>query len=241
MVTDYAGRIELTDPQGELGLELELPHLLLRHNIPRYRRNASGSDSFAGFALEVRSLALDELHRDSDRDGLTDIAERMLQTDPRSRDSDSDGRADAADPTPNVDPAQMGVVERGVARALHYYFTEVDPERGQLQRERLPLSTKFIVTYCEPSGAFGLDELPCGPVAFSCGGDYGICLWTKEQVQHYAAALPYFSGDSVSVSSLTPRPDHPDEVSLWIEHTCILLRQVDGEYQPYETGGRMLF
>jgi hypothetical protein len=59
----------------------------------RYRREE------AGLYLD---MPLAVLSRDSDGDGLTDIAEENLLLDPRNVDSDGDGLADARDPFPNV-------------------------------------------------------------------------------------------------------------------------------------------
>jgi hypothetical protein len=50
-----------------------------------------------------------DLERDSDRDGLTDLAEERLITDPANPDTDGDGLADADDPLPQV--AWSGVMD----------------------------------------------------------------------------------------------------------------------------------
>jgi hypothetical protein len=64
------------------------------------------------FYLEV---PLAELTRDSDGDGLTDLAEERLVTDPLAPDTDGDGVADAVDPLPQVE-ARPG--DSAAARAL---------------------------------------------------------------------------------------------------------------------------
>jgi hypothetical protein len=46
--------------------------------------------------------SLDDIARDSDRDGLTDLLEDKLRTDPRSADTDGDGLDDASDTLPSV-------------------------------------------------------------------------------------------------------------------------------------------
>ncbi len=47
-------------------------------------------------------LPMDELERDGDQDGLTDLVEDKLVTDPDDRDTDADGTPDGDDPLPNV-------------------------------------------------------------------------------------------------------------------------------------------
>jgi len=53
----------------------------------------------SGFFLDVAWV---DLERDSDADGLTDLAEERLMTDPHAADSDGDGIPDGADPLPHV-------------------------------------------------------------------------------------------------------------------------------------------
>ena len=52
-------------------------------------------------------IPLDLLRKDTDGDGLTDLAEERLMTDPQSRDTDGDGLEDGVDPLPTV-PLQQG-------------------------------------------------------------------------------------------------------------------------------------
>jgi len=51
--------------------------------------------------FELRA-SLADLMKDSDGDGLTDLAEQQLPLDPRNADSDGDGIRDGEDPLPNV-------------------------------------------------------------------------------------------------------------------------------------------
>jgi hypothetical protein len=50
----------------------------------------------------VLIMNFDVLERDTDADGLTDLAEERLITDPRNPDTDGDGLGDAGDPLPQV-------------------------------------------------------------------------------------------------------------------------------------------
>jgi hypothetical protein len=52
-------------------------------------------------AAETRPLVLDDIERDSDGDGWTDIEERTLGLNPSQRDTDRDGLEDGRDPAPD--------------------------------------------------------------------------------------------------------------------------------------------
>ncbi len=76
------------------------------------------------------ALTLAELELDSDDDGLSDVTEKLLETDPLLADSDGDGVLDALDGAPLSNPAWMGPDERGVARALAFFFADIENGRG---------------------------------------------------------------------------------------------------------------
>ena len=57
--------------------------------------------------VSEHSLALADLLRDTDADGLTDLLERALGTDPAAADSDGDGEDDTTDPFPLLPPAPV--------------------------------------------------------------------------------------------------------------------------------------
>ena len=69
--------------------------------------------------------SLDDLARDSDRDGLTDLLEDKLRTDPHSADTDGDGLDDASDSLPGISlqgppPADADVIARVFEHILGY-------------------------------------------------------------------------------------------------------------------------
>ncbi|MEZ5337460.1 MAG: hypothetical protein R3F46_04275 [bacterium] len=77
----------------------------------------------ADFVLPATAgVSLPALAADADDDGLSDIAEQLLATDPRNPDTDGDGLGDREDGAPLCNPRWMGQAERGVARALEYFF-----------------------------------------------------------------------------------------------------------------------
>jgi hypothetical protein len=65
-------------------------------------------------------IPLELLQKDSDGDGLTDLAEERLLTDPRSRDTDGDGLEDGVDPLPHApfQRAAPSAQERALAAFL---------------------------------------------------------------------------------------------------------------------------
>ncbi|MCB1188528.1 hypothetical protein KDL29_15310 [bacterium] len=114
-------------------------------------------------------LSLEDVQRDSDGDGLTDIAERLLLLDPANPDCDDDGIPDGSDCTPNADAAAMGPVERGIARALAMYW----PEDGSGSNHDWVAS----VETGSPWQARYFTVYNSGPVAFArSAGEYSICL-----------------------------------------------------------------
>lgn len=89
-----------------------------------------------GLALQ---LSLADLERDSDRDGLTDLAEDSLFTDPASPDSDGDGLTDAADPLPLVAFAPEPSARNRALSATLDWLAESDP------RPRSALRTRYLI------------------------------------------------------------------------------------------------
>lgn len=172
---------------GKLGLSVAGAKLSFSFNSPVFK-SASYSDGGQSHSYEIMEgakadqaeLTLEALRKDSDGDGLTDLLEAQLLLDPGQADSDADGLSDSLDAAPNVDSTGMGVVERGAARALAYYF-QTNPYGEAWWRKHvnnIPWSARFI-------SVNGL-----GPVAFGgVEGAWGICLSTAEQQQQYQQLL----------------------------------------------------
>jgi hypothetical protein len=109
-----------------LGLQQYFPYVVVaRSRLPLLRERVlqievevreldPGSITFPPVGLQARrtarnvyiELPLDDIERDSDGDGLTDLLEERLLTDPHQRDTDHDGLDDAVDPLPQV-PANV--------------------------------------------------------------------------------------------------------------------------------------
>lgn len=106
-----------------------------------------------------------ELAKDSDGDGLTDIAEKRLGTDPKKPDTDGDGDSDAVDPWPNAASRELSDTEQAVAAAFEarYHFgASVGP---------------------------GLFNAPKGMKPFEMVGRSGPMLWVAEGQQPWALPL----------------------------------------------------
>lgn len=139
--------------------------------------------NMTGGEFVTATLSMAELRLDSDGDSLTDITERLLFTDHNNPDTDGDGISDDIDPCPNVDPAKMGKLERGIARALDYYFRS---GRQSPFWEGWNEGQPWVARYIAVEGA--------GPVAYSQGDPYfGICMSSPEQIEKYNKALNHFN------------------------------------------------
>lgn len=96
-------------------------------------------------------IPLAELRRDTDRDGLTDLAEERLLLDPEDSDTDGDGIGDAGDPLPSVPwsddrSAAANALAAFVASAEHAGLPAVLEEGSPLPRSRLRgEETTFLV------------------------------------------------------------------------------------------------
>ena len=189
-----------------------------------------------GASRVASAVKLDELRRDTDQDGLTDVLEQLLFLDPVLADTDGDGSGDSEDPAPLSNPAQMGQLERGIARALQYFVIDQNRQAwwsGSLERtgyEHSDAGQPWFARYMLLHG--------CGPVSFSGGADaFGICLTTKEQRDAYNAALQFYPGMSAidvgwaapgmdatqvwqaSVHSDSQPAPVPGESSFWLDES----------------------
>ena len=139
---------------------------------------------------ESQVLELTGLRQDSDGDGLTDILEARLLCDPHSVDSDGDGLPDAEDPTPNVDPAEMGAVERGIARALDLFVDDRSVSGYFADMWDYDASG-------HPLRAVYLDIYGAGPVAFANNANgIGVSISTDEHraaFDEFNPGFPAFS------------------------------------------------
>ncbi len=176
---------EYPAPQGTLALGFTGDALRISHNQPRPGQPNPAPEG-AEFEVEfvADKLPSSDLARDSDGDGLTDLTEHALLTDPVLADTDGDGMGDAQDATPNADAARMGAVERGIARAMRYFYSDYYAGQGWWE---LPDSAGFYAAG-QPWNARYFTVAGCGPVAFSNSpGTYGVCISTPEQLRQYLA------------------------------------------------------
>jgi hypothetical protein len=85
----------------------------------------TGEELAAGAWFEVLPRNSDLL-RDSDGDGLPDVAEQRLGTDPNNKDTDGDGDPDGIDPWPNAPFRKLSDAEQVLATAFEarYHFAD---------------------------------------------------------------------------------------------------------------------
>jgi hypothetical protein len=95
---------------------------------------------------KTAKLSLKALRKDSDSDGLTDIAEKLLFINPNSKDTDGDGLKDFTDPSPNASNQSVREVERGVQRALEFVQDKIvsSASSATLKGKELPFRTLYI-------------------------------------------------------------------------------------------------
>jgi len=70
-------------------------------------RRTTATDLLAPSGLQTRRFVLEDVKRDRDADGWTDLEEARLGLDPRKADSDGDGVADGLDVCPKYAPSPM--------------------------------------------------------------------------------------------------------------------------------------
>nr|MDQ3024393.1 hypothetical protein [bacterium] len=121
--------IEVLRFRGKLALTLRRGAVTIAHHVPVMKfAQLEYDDKPYWQTVDTRrvstTLHLSDLRRDSDGDGLTDIAESRLLSDPYRPDTDGDGEPDRTDRAPTTDPASSGLRERGTARALAYDAAE---------------------------------------------------------------------------------------------------------------------
>lgn len=95
-------------------------------------------------------LPLDELERDSDGDGLTDLLEERLHTNPFDADTDHDGLSDALDPLPQVSnmgpPVADSDVLRLALRTIFGYDSAAIPTGGPRDPANAPSTLQDLLT-----------------------------------------------------------------------------------------------
>jgi hypothetical protein len=96
---------------------------------------------------KVIEISLADLRRDSDGDGLSDIAEQRLLTDPEDPDTDDDGLLDATDPMPGV-PFVESAEAASRAAAIASIFEEIagwDPQAHKLGESPIRRETEVLI------------------------------------------------------------------------------------------------
>lgn len=236
----------------------------LRINLPYVVRQASALPLFEGDRLrievEIRELdttvitfppiALDtkrtakglfleipiaELRRDTDRDGLTDLAEERLLTDPESPDTDGDGFTDAADPLPGV-PWQSD--RSPAAQALTAFLTRISGVEQAAIIEGLPGPKVLCCPGDRPALASERTDFYTGDRALFAGLDPSrrLVVLTKEEARDAREKFGPFFPKSISVF-LIDRAGRRAYV-IWSagwQGGEVALEEKDGEWTAYGT------
>lgn len=90
-------------------------------------KGKTGKELVEGAWFDVLRGNMD-LTRDTDGDGLTDVAEMRSGTDPQKSDTDGDGDSDAVDPWPNAPTRRLSESEQVLAAAFEARFHFADGE-----------------------------------------------------------------------------------------------------------------
>lgn len=164
----------------------------------------------------------------------------MLYTNPQLADSDGDGLEDLIDPAPSSNPAQMGPVERGVARGLHFYLDGNDPviQDGTGDREQFPFSTRYLII----EGA--------QQVNYAYGGFR--CVWIDAATLPRTGEYNQIQFDSLYSAELSVGEivdyDHPLpeagmyttilglDISYGYFGAYVTVKEIAGEYYPVRSG-----
>lgn len=185
---EYEGRAPVSYAKAAARLERRQRDLLIWHHVPRY----DGQGKIVDADFIATPVTLEELTRDTDKDGLSDITERLLLTDPAKPDTDGDGLPDGLDLAPLAAASQMGRRERGVARALRFAFS--DPTSHEQRYGSIaggpgtgcPYHARYVLLGNTGRIAFVADQYT-----------YNICLSAQE-----VAALPQPARDRFERSAV---------------------------------------
>jgi hypothetical protein len=117
-------------------------------------------------------LPLAELERDTDGDGLTDLAEERLLTDPRNRDTNGDGVGDGEDLTPTI---PHGDAASPAAQIVAILLAE------QIPQEASPYLERTFVAIGERPWFAGIRP------------DYRLIVLTREEAEALSMSVEVFS------------------------------------------------
>lgn len=164
------------------------------------------------------------IRKDTDGDGLTDLAEARLGTDPKKADTDGDGLRDAVDPCPLVARRPQGDTEQILAACIEaWVFAQEN------QAEPVIVSTTITIPFEVSSNE--------GQVLWEKRGD---SLW-RSRVGLYRIGnvfLDFKSPDGPKGQRIVYGPDRqtarivllPDDGSCIMGHGTFTLKKIDGEW-----------
>ncbi len=234
----------LEKPIGPLTLRAEGDNLFIKHHEPILgpNLNVPNVQDIVSAKYVESSTTLAAVTRDTDGDGLTDIAEDLLMLDAGKKDSDGDGIDDAQDSCPNVDLSHPGYLARGVLRAFGSSGSS-----AALEPCDFPFDTRYFV----------LEGEAMEPIALPQGGcTRSICIYTPQMHKRYDEAANHgnqWNSIFISVSRITNgklpkdsmlaqdddvvhRGDYLVEFSYPGSGSSVELKDVGGELYPIADG-----
>jgi hypothetical protein len=122
-----------------------LPPLELEDEAPargeaqtrRVRVTGDAVEVLDGAGRRLAAFSLAETARDSDGDGVPDVAERRLRLDPARADTDGDGLSDAEDPAPNARLRRPLNEQQEIAAAIFRQFFALEEGPGRAGRREI--------------------------------------------------------------------------------------------------------
>jgi len=167
---------------------------------------------------------LSDLQRDSDMDGLSDLAENILWTNPDSNDTDKDGKADGFDTNPLAAPAE----DISIEEKLHKYI--IEQELFYFDSDQLVLVEQFHNKPMEYKRPHGLVlSMPSDSLdSFINANGYGVPILTaavKDTLKVFKVSFQFFisPNDAWGYDSLYKWDD------WWIEKAQLTNWEAEGD------------
>lgn len=109
------------------GISIHGEELVARGAAPLQARLDGNVLTIAEAGAKERSVDLESLEADADRDGLPDVVERRIRTDPEKADTDGDGIRDSEDAAPGATLRTPRTEDEAIQLAIFRQFFQFEP------------------------------------------------------------------------------------------------------------------